>query len=64
MIIEAVFQLLNPYCTASNPADVNAIDYERDKFRWMAQFSQLLTTHIQSVGIYYLQESNPEHTFT
>lgn len=26
----------------------------------MAQFSELLTTHIQSVGIYYLWESNPE----
>lgn len=26
----------------------------------MAQFSELLTTHIQSVGIYYPWESNPE----
>lgn len=26
----------------------------------MAQFSELLTTHIQSVGTYCLWESNPE----
>lgn len=30
MIIEAVFKLLNPYCTALNNTDVNGIDLKRE----------------------------------